>query len=40
MTLLYLMSLMIAIPTTVLYKATMKTVPPKLMGRLDAGSFC
>lgn len=39
LTLLYLISLMIAIPTTVLYKATLKVAPPKLKGRVSASAF-
>ncbi|RAH63727.1 uncharacterized protein BO66DRAFT_476374 [Aspergillus aculeatinus CBS 121060] len=39
LTLLNLCALLIAIPTTVLYKAKKKRAPPKLSGRLTKGTF-
>ncbi|KAI8717021.1 hypothetical protein NCS52_00997300 [Fusarium sp. LHS14.1] len=39
LSLLGLCSLLLAIPTTVLYKATKKVAPPKLKGRLTKDSF-
>ncbi|KAF4334795.1 hypothetical protein FBEOM_11362 [Fusarium beomiforme] len=40
LSLLSLCSLLLAIPTTVLYKAKKKMAPPKLKGRLTKDSFC